>query len=326
MSGKVLDLALLPAELAFRAIVAARRGAYARGLLPAVRVSIPVVSIGNLAVGGAGKTPVTRWLVGELCTRGARPAVLHGGYAADEPELHRIWHPTVPVIAGRDRVIGARKALDEGATVVVLDDAFQHPRLVRDLDLVLVAAETWTARPRLLPRGPWREAPAALRRARVVAVTRKTASEEVARRVADEVRRFAPSAPIVRFHLHPAGWRRIGGTAGTEAPLGDSVAVTGIAHPDSFVANAREAGAEVAEVLTFPDHHEYVEDDVAKIREIAGCRPIVTTAKDAVKLEPLARDLVIWVLEQGVRVEEGATDLARLLDGIVGRQIPEPAR
>src|SRR5690606_7983757 len=130
------------------------------------------------------------WLVRELVRRGFTPGILHGGYAEDEPDLFRLWFPQLPVVAERDRLRGAGKAMHQGADVLVLDDAFQHRRFGRDLDVVLVAAETWTRHARLLPRGPYREPPRSLRRADVVVVTRRTASAEQAARVEVDVARI----------------------------------------------------------------------------------------------------------------------------------------
>jgi tetraacyldisaccharide 4'-kinase len=291
---------------------------------------------------------VTRWVVAELQRRALRPAVLHGGYAADEPALHRRWNPQVPVIVGRDRIASARRAVEAGATALVLDDGFQHRRLARDLDLALVAAESWAPRPRLLPRGPWREPARALARAPVVVVNRKTASARAARELLMALRAFAPGAAAVQLWLRPAGWSRgvffAGGNGGPggrvsesgaagsgsstapaasvssgSGPQREAVAVTAIAHPALFVANAGEAGAQVAETLFFRDHHDYTDSDLEHIRQVAAGRPIVTTTKDLVKLGPLAPDLDLWVLEQEVVVEEGAAALSDLLDQISAR-------
>lgn len=318
--GRVLDLAFAPTELLFRGAVLLRGVGYDRGLLHTARIPVPIISVGNLAVGGAGKTPVSRWLVAELLRRGERPAVLHGGYAADEPELHRRWHPTIPVMVGRDRVALAGAAVDVGATALVLDDGFQHRRLARDLDLVLVAAEGWTSRPRLLPRGPWREAPTALARAHAVVVTRKVASAETAAALRRELGRYAPGAVIAEVWLRPTGWRRgvdiahTGDAPVESVPPGEVLAVTAIARPELFVANARWAGAQVTSTLFFPDHHDYHADDLERIRELASGRPIVTTAKDLVKLSALDPTLDLWVLEQEVVVEAGGDELNGVLD------------
>lgn len=316
--GPVLDFALAPAELLYRGAARVYHGMYDRGLRHAEQVGLPVISVGNISLGGSGKTPVVRWIVSQLQQLGAAPAILHGGYAPDEPALHRSWHPGLPVIAQRDRIAAARRARAEGASVAVLDDGFQHRRLARDIDIVLVPAEGWTAQPRLLPRGPWRESPRSLRRADVVGVTRKAATAEEASRVADEMRRLAPHAQVARFLLRPSGWRAVGSKAPEgDAPYGDVLAVSGVARPQPFWANAKEAGARVCGALVFKDHHAYGPDDHERIRQAAGGRPIVTTSKDAIKLAPLAEELEIWVLEQDVVPEAGAEALLRLLNTVL---------
>ncbi len=340
--GSLLDLALAPLELLYRMASGVHHSAYSTGRRSIHRLPVPVVSVGNLAVGGTGKTPFTRWVVGELQRRGCRPAVLHGGYAPDEPALHRAWNPEVPVVVDRDRVAGGRRAIEAGADVLVLDDAFQHRRLARDLDFVLIAAEDWTCRPKLLPRGPWRESPEALSRAHAVVVTRKVATEEAAAAVLEEVTPLAPGAKKAQVHLRPAGWSIVGGreamprgtmpgspsaaghfvpgvtiAGSAEGPSGEAMAVAGVAKPGAFLANARAQGAMIGPVMIFRDHHRYNESDVRRIRDVAAGRAIVTTAKDAVKLAPLAPDLKFWVLEQNVTVERGADELLGLFDGLL---------
>jgi tetraacyldisaccharide 4'-kinase len=274
-------------------------------------VPIPVISVGNHAVGGAGKTPFSAWLIDELLRRGERPALVHGGYADDEPALHALWHPDVPVIADRDRVGAARRAAGAGATIVVLDDAMQHRRIVRDLDIALVSAEQWDSAPRLLPRGPWREPPSSLRRVNLVAVTRKAASEELARDVACRIRALAPGVDVVCVTIEPAGWM------GREGAPGASIMVTGVAQPDLFAENARANGAVLDEVFLFPDHYAYARVDAARILAAARGRAVVTTAKDWVKLRSLIEDADLWVLEQRVRIDEGADLLEAALTRVV---------
>ena len=312
------SVALAPGEAAYGAGVRVRNALYSAGLRRTHRVAVPVLSVGNLTVGGTGKTPVAGWLADLLEARGARVAVLHGGYAADEPELHRLRRPGSLVFAMRDRVAAARLAIAQGATVLVLDDGFQHRRLHRDLDLVLVPAESWTPRPRLLPRGPWREPPAALARAGAVAVVRRTASDERARRVAAEVATFAPGAIVARIHLRPAGWRSGSGEARAGGPKGGAVAVVGVAEPEQFLANAREAGADIEATLVFPDHHAYTRQDLERIVAVAGGRAVVTTAKDAVKLRALQPELDLWVLDREVVVEEGLEALVDAAERLLG--------
>ncbi|HSJ32130.1 MAG TPA: tetraacyldisaccharide 4'-kinase, partial [Longimicrobiales bacterium] len=184
VAGTALDVALAPAEAAYRLGVSLRNRAYDRSMIASTEASLPVVSIGNIAVGGTGKTPFTSWLARRLAQRGQKPAIVHGGYAEDEPELHRTWTPDIAVFVDRDRVHAAAQAHAARATVVLLDDAFQHRRLRRDLDIVLISAERWSDTVRLLPRGAWREPPAALARADVIVCVRKTAGVEEAVSVA----------------------------------------------------------------------------------------------------------------------------------------------
>jgi tetraacyldisaccharide 4'-kinase len=303
---RLLAAALTPAEVGFRTLVHARNAAYRSGIAPADASPLPTISIGNITVGGTGKTPVVRWTVQQLRRRGLTPGILHGGYAEDEPALHRRWFPDLPVVADRNRLRGAESALEQGAEVLVLDDAFQHRRLGRDLDVVLVAAETWTRYARLLPRGPYREPPRALRRADMVVVTHRTAGSSAAARAEAEVAHIA-GRPTARAHLRASGWldgRLRARTAGSVP--GECVAVAGIARPDDFFHQAEHAGARLRTATAFPDHHPYSRTDAASLQQAAAGRPIVTTAKDAVKLIALMPDVAeLWILDQEVVFEAG---------------------
>lgn len=314
-AGVILDAAGLPAELLFRGVVAARGAAYDGRFRGIVRAGVPVVSVGNLAVGGTGKTPFAHFVARALAERGMRPAILHGGYGLDEPALHRRWSPDLPVVIGRDRATAARGAVEGGADVLVLDDGFQHRRLARDLDLVLLAAERGIDRVRLLPRGPWREPLRALRRASAVVVTRRTAGIERAADVAGRLRRYF-TGPVIVVHLAPGRWLRNG--LPSDPPAGPAVAVAALAEPEVFAASARHAGADVARLLPFPDHHEYDPRDAARILAAAGEGGIVTSEKDWVKLERLVPGDRVHVLAQEVRLEAGAETLAGLLNTVCG--------
>jgi tetraacyldisaccharide 4'-kinase len=326
--GRLLDALLAPAEALYRAGITARNTAYERGVLRTHRSTVPTISVGNLAVGGTGKTPFAHWLAVVLRERGRRPAVLHGGYAADEPELHRRWAPDIPVVTGRDRVAAARRAVEAGADVLVLDDAFQHRRLQRDVDLVLVSAERWSPRRRLLPRGPWRESGAALQRADAIVVTRKTAGLQQARDVAASAAAES-GIPTVIVRLDAARWLRSGSAAARDAeahafeaghtrpPDGPAVLVSGIADPDLFAENARRAGATIAERLVFGDHYAYGASEAAEIARRAAGRPIVTTEKDWTKLERWLDRESVWLLAQDITVEDGAGLLDESLDRVL---------
>src|SRR5690606_14772441 len=114
VAGSALDVVMAPAEVVYRVATSLRQRAHALGLLRTRDPALPVISIGNIAVGGSGKTPFTSWLAQRMAARGARPAIVHGGYADDEPELHRMWTPQIPVIVDRDRVRAARTATQAG--------------------------------------------------------------------------------------------------------------------------------------------------------------------------------------------------------------------
>jgi tetraacyldisaccharide 4'-kinase len=305
--GPVLTLP----EVAFRGVVALRDLAYSTGLLRSIAPPAPAICVGNLTVGGSGKTPVVRWLVSRLLERDRTPAILHGGYALDEPALHRQWFPALAVVTDRDRVQGATTAVQAGADVLVLDDGFQHRRLARDLDLVLVAAERSGARPRLLPRGPFREPLRALERADVILVTRRTADHEAAAALARRLHgRWDRPTSVV--HLAPGRWLAPDGSQRDHGPDEPCIAVAAIARPGAFFRQVAESGAALADVVVFRDHHSYTEQDADRIHGLARGRPLVTTAKDAVKLTALVEG-PMWVLDQVVRFESGREALeARL--------------
>jgi tetraacyldisaccharide 4'-kinase len=321
-AGAILDRALLPAEAAYRAAVVLRGAAYHAGLRRVHRASIPVVSVGNLAVGGAGKTPVTAWIAAGLGRAGARPVGVLRGYGGDEVLVHRELNPEVPVLVAPRRIDGVEAAARGGCDVAVLDDAFQHRALARDLDVVLVAAESWTPAPRLLPRGGWREGPAALRRADLVVVTRKVAGPERAAAVAAELGGWTDTEHVVRCHLGPGALVPLhdGGAAPPESLDGRAVlAVAGLADPGPFAHGLAEAGAAV-ELARYPDHHPYSARDAEAISNLAKGRPIVTTRKDAVKLRSLMPpDAMAYVLEQGVELEAGQETLEAALRRVIGR-------
>jgi tetraacyldisaccharide 4'-kinase len=315
-AGAALRLILAPAEAAYAGVVAARNGAYDRGWLRSERVDVPVISIGNVSVGGAGKTPFAAWVARRLREWGRRPAIALRGYGEDEILLHRELNPDVPVFRGKRRVEAAREAAAAGCDAVVLDDAFQHRALARDLDIVLVPVEGWEARPRLVPRGPWRESPRGLARADLIVLTRKSADAARAAQVGAQVTRMHPGKPVIRCALLPSRLVPLhGGEAMDVGALAGRrvLAVAALAVPEPFIHHLREAGAEV-QPLTWPDHHPFTEADAADIMAQATRRTLVMTHKDAVKLRaPLSPSTEAYVLEQSVTIESGADALEAAL-------------
>jgi tetraacyldisaccharide 4'-kinase len=320
--------ALRPAELLYAAVVAARGSLYDRRLLGAHDPVIPAVSVGNLSVGGTGKTPVAAWLAGALRDRGARPAIVLRGYGGDEPLVHELLNPDIPVVVAPDRVVGVLEARHRGADVAVLDDAFQHRRLRRTADIVLVSADRWTGRVRLIPAGPWREPLRALRRATMVVVTRKAASETAASRVLETLGGAAPGVARAMVYLAPAALRRVG-VAGEMRPLPSIagarvLAIAAVGDPAAFRRQLEDAGAMV-ETAFFGDHHAYTADDAERLAERATAFDVtLCTLKDAVKLGPLwpRAAAPLWYVSQRLELERGAGAMDEVLTAVLHARPP----
>ncbi len=335
------------AALGFRLGGAARTAAYEGGLLAAARATRPVISVGNLTAGGTGKTPLVIHLARALLARGERPAVLARGYGADrDGELNdelRLIAREVPgalLAPGRDRVARAQEATGRGASVLLLDDGFQHRRLHRDVDVVLLDATDPWGPGGLLPRGLLREPPAALARAHVVVLSRVEFLAASARaRLEDEVRATGFQGPIVGMKIVPRALEPLPPPTATETArqaeppgaLGGQpvLAACGIGNPAAFGRTLEALGARVVRLEALPDHHGYTHGDVARLEAVAdevGAARVVVTAKDAVKLEALvsARATARWsTLTVAAELEPTtATDeiLTRALSG------PAPAR
>jgi tetraacyldisaccharide 4'-kinase len=314
---------LLPAAC-YRGGTALRNAAYDLGVLPTRRLPAPSVGVGNLTVGGTGKTPLCRFVAAELGRRGCRVGILLRGYGADEAEEYRESVPRAVVVADPDRARAAGEAIRRGADVLVLDDCFQRRDVRADVLLALVAAEGFARRRWPLPAGPWREGLGALRRADAVVVTRKVAPVAEAQALAGTLAARARGgeglvADLVPAHLLPLAG---GPPVGVEALRGRTVvALCGIGAPEAFAAQLAASGAAEVRLMAFGDHHAYSAADVAAARSAAGSEgTVVTTGKDAVKLRrlwpPGAPECRVAILE--VRVADPGGFLARTLDVIAG--------
>ncbi len=264
---------------------------------PAVHAPVPVVSVGNLTAGGTGKTPMVRWVVGQALAAGRHPLIALRGYRArdgrsDEAEEYRALLPGVPIALGPDRrtTIAAACAADARIDCAVLDDAFQHRRLARALDIVLVDATRPALGGALLPAGWLREPSEALRRADLVVVTRAARAEDP-----------ALTALVARFHgAPPAAWTQHAWThleergarqarLPVESLRGRRVlACAAIGHPEAFVADAQSHGAELVGARLFPDHAPFdaarVDALAAQAKELGAA--LLVTGKDWTKIEP----------------------------------------
>ncbi|MEX0671289.1 MAG: tetraacyldisaccharide 4'-kinase [Pirellulales bacterium] len=292
-------LLLAAASFPYAAAVALRNAAFDAGLLRSGTASVPVVSVGNLTLGGTGKTPLVAWVARLLIDRGLKPTIVSRGYAArpgeqsDEAAELGVVLPGVPHVADRNRLAGARAAAAAGADVIVLDDGFQHRRLQRDVDIVAIDATDPFGCSRLFPRGMLREPLGGLARAHAVVLTRATAITE-ARRA--EIRTAFDTA--CRGHL-PSAWMEaehrpiaLRSADGSTRPLellrgGRVVAFSGIGNPTAFRSTLQSLDADVVEFVSFPDHHAYAEPDRRRLGDraaMAGAAFAVTTLKDLVKV------------------------------------------
>jgi tetraacyldisaccharide 4'-kinase len=285
------------AECFYAAAVRWRNRRYDRGSAVTHRVGVPVVSVGNLTLGGTGKTPLVEWLAEWSCGRGVRAAVVSRGYGAedgkqnDEARQLRRLLPDVPHVQNPDRVAGAQEAIRAfDAQLIVLDDGFQHRCLARDLDIVLLDALEPFGFGHVFPRGTLREPVEGLRRAGAVVLSRADLLDTAQRAdVWRTVRLHAPAA-ICAEAIHAP--RALIAADGQQTPLdaicGQSVAAfCGIGNPAGFRHTLETCGCQMAGFREFPDHHVYTADDVdllAKWSEGLGVSAVVCTCKDLVKL------------------------------------------
>ena len=316
---------------AFAAIVWVRNAWYDRAF-SARRAAVPVISVGNLAVGGTGKTPLVAWIARRLMAYGVVPAVVSRGYGGtagpgplvvstgegprvnartcgDEPHLLARSLKGVIVVVGADRIEGARAASAAGAGAVVLDDGFQHRRLERDLDIVVLDGRVPFADGRLLPRGSLREPPGSLERAQLVVLTRVKEGDKAAAAI-EAVRSTGYSGPVVRAGHRTTGFTDANGVLRT-APR-RALAFCGIGDPELFRGDLAAAGVAMAGFHAFRDHQPYtVAGWDALVVEAKGLGvPLITTEKDLSRLEAaagasLARaELIVLRIETVVWDEE----------------------
>jgi tetraacyldisaccharide 4'-kinase len=314
------SLALLPLSWMFRLVVAARRAAYRIGLLSSIRVARPVVVIGNITVGGTGKTPFTIWLADQLQRKRKRVGIVlrgYGGYSdhwprdvdqdsapqevGDEAVLLAKRTAAI-VVAGPDRVAAARRAIERGAEVVLSDDGLQHYRLARDREIVVIDGRRGVGNRRMLPAGPLREPVSRLAQADLRVVSWRDGSARPLSPVSATIQACARLTQAVAL---------IGGeTRSLDAFKGTRVhAVAAIGNPQQFFAALQEIGIEVAP-HPLPDHAQPTADDIRFPDQL----PVLMTEKDAVKCRAIA-DQRHWAVRMDVVVsEQDAAAVHAMLD------------
>jgi tetraacyldisaccharide 4'-kinase len=337
-----VNLILQPLSAGFRLGVALRHAAYHRGWLKVRKLDRPVVSVGNLTVGGTGKTPLVALIAGILLKRGLNPAILTRGYGrrrgpglvaippgsarvadpskvGDEPALLASELPQVPLVICANRFRAGRTAEKRfQADVHILDDGFQHLAIARDVDIVVLDVTQEISRRVLLPAGRFREPTSALKRAHLIVLTRSElgdadAWEDLARRTHPEAEVFRCTTVVSRFT------DRGSGQAFTLEQLNDSPvsAFCGIGNPRAFFADLRSWGFTVVREDAFPDHHVYTKTEMQGLVEkaiLAGASALITTRKDAVKIPPdLKLEKSVFICDIRAEVQDAAAFESALL-------------
>jgi tetraacyldisaccharide 4'-kinase len=329
-------------SLPYCLIINFRNWLYDQKILSAVKLACPVISVGNITVGGTGKTPCVIMLAKMLKKNGFQPAVLSRGYggksvksvnivsdgqkillesktSGDEALLIAQSLEGVPVITGSQRIVTGRSAISQfGANVLICDDAFQHRKIFRDIDLVLLDSQNQPGNDHILPRGRLREPIAGLRRAGALVLTR-TGEGLQANNI---IGKLAQAENIPAFMSIHKPKDIIRGDNSRQWPIselkGKNVAAfCGIAKPESFKNTLLAAGAQVLFFDVFPDHHRYSENQLGKIKkQFIDCRAdfLITTQKDAIRLQEFPEFLnIIYIL----RIEMEITPSRELFERFI---------
>lgn len=299
-------------SLLYRLIISLRNRLYDHKIFSEKKLACPVISVGNITVGGTGKTPCVIWLTRMLQEEGFRPAVLSRGYggksaapvnivsdgenillsaaeAGDEPYLIARSLPGIPVITGPQRILTGNKAIENfGSDILICDDAFQHRRIFRDINLALLDSEKPWGNGYLLPRGELREPVTALRRADAFLLTR---ADEV-KKISAIPGKLAQAENIPVFLSTHKIVDIVCGNGGKHLSLAELkdkkvCAFAGIARPDSFQSAIKQAGAKLVSFDIFSDHHRYSPEELKKIRNNFlrnNADLLITTEKDGMRL------------------------------------------
>ena len=347
-----LRFLLIPLSWLYAAVISIRNRLYALGVFKARALPCRVISVGNIVVGGTGKTPTVIALAKHLQNENMRLAILLRGYkrqsrekvaivsdgekicaslseSGDEAYMMARHLDGIPIVVGGQRYQAGQVALERfGVDVLLLDDGFQHRRLARDVDILTVPAKHPLGNSsRLLPAGTLREPPIALRRADIILLTH-TEVADVSLHAKETMKRFAPNVLILESVHQPVSLYPLAADESTKkthtldaakALEGKRIlAVCGIGDPNAFVTTLMRCSTENVELLAYPDHHIYTEADLGRMDaafQAAQADLIVTTQKDESKLEAfvLDRKLSIFVLEVALVITEGVEKLTEIL-------------
>ena len=335
LTDRLLHALLRVASWGYRCGVAVRNSLFDLGIKQSHAASVPVISVGNLTTGGTGKTPIVAMLVRMLNEAGHRPGIISRGYRElaeggnDEARVLELLCPGTPHVQNRDRVLAARKVAEDrdtghdGCTVIIADDAFQHRRLKRDLDIVLIDALNPFGHDALLPRGLLREPVSGLRRADIVILTRADLAAENSRtEIWKVVEANNNVSAKIELSFAPAG---LVDKAGKLHAVENSnvLAFCGIGNPEGFRKTLASAEISTQELIAFPDHHHYGQSDLRQLTESAeeiGAKALVTTVKDLVKIEAnWIGSVPVVALNIEARVTSGEDSLVEAISRVTQR-------
>ena len=333
-------------EFLYKGVTEIRNWLFEKGYLKIEKLPIPVISVGNLTAGGTGKTPVVFYLVQWITTLGKKPAIITRGYkakidlyqshlvsdsqgfllnekeAGDEATQLAKSLPDTPVWIGADRVQSGWRAYQEsGAEILLLDDGFQHRRLARDVDIILIDALRPWGYDHVLPRGLLREDKKNLKRADLVLITRSDlVDEETLTRIEKEVQKISPEIPIFETTHEAKTLKNLQGHLIGFTPtnlIKKAYLFCGLGNPQGFFETAQQAGFSVVGKKEFPDHYSYDPTDLIFLQKEAkelGAEVLVTTEKDGVKLESFGdTEIPVWQLGIELSVKNGEDELKNVI-------------
>lgn len=340
---------LAPMGLAYGGIVAARNLLYDRRLLSTYPLGRPTISVGNLTVGGTGKTPLTRLIATILADEGLLPCILTRGYgrqkeknrvlvcdqkqifadaktAGDEPiELARSLSGRAIIIADADRISAARFAIERfQPDVFILDDGYQHRKARRDLDLLLIDATNPFGNGFPLPAGILRENISAIARADAVIISRADLAENLSETEC-VIREYNRNSPVFHASATVSGLRQIGSDAVPDwhdILQTPAAAFCGIGNPESFRTLLERSGFTLRRFLAFADHYQYPPagiDAIVKAGRESGADILLTTAKDAVKLNRSVFSFPCYQVEIAIEVNPAEDFRGLILSSLAGR-------
>ncbi len=327
---------LLILSFFYRGVVAVRNFFYRKGILRSVDLGKIVISVGNITWGGVGKTPFVILLVKHLHSRGFNPAVLTRGYmknaassCSDEAAMMRQYIPGVAIGVGGDRIQASKRILSVyPVDVFILDDGFQHRRVRRHLEIVLVDSANPFGNGQLIPAGILREPLSALKRAHIIVLTKSDFNPSMTQVLEERIRRINPVCVIGWAAHAPQALEEI--FSGRQEPLAylrdcKIFIFCAVGDPQSFTETLLGTGAVVEKGFVFQDHYVYSAKDIRMMVEQAeksGVRNFVTTAKDAIKVIPLKEHFGIcrfWVLKIEIELRNGKDKVFGRIDHLLGR-------